>query len=169
MKTFSALSIAGLLVGLSAATPSRAGDATSKSAGKKDEAVSISPNDIKWGDAPPTLPKGAQMTVLHGDPGKSGPFTARLKAPNGYKIPPHWHSKDEQLTVLSGTLVLHMGDTMDAPAHELSAGAFHFLPAKMHHAAEMKGDTIVQLDGMGPFDINYLNPADKPKSAALIK
>ncbi len=55
-----------------------------------------------------------------------------------------------------------MGDTMTAEPHELSAGAYHFLPGKMHHAAEAKGETIVQITGMGPFDIHYLNPADNP-------
>ncbi len=85
---------------------------------------------------------------------------------DGYKIPPHWHSMDENLTVLSGTLVLHMGDTMDAPAHNLDAGAYHFLPGKMHHAAEAKGETVLELHGTGPFDIHYLNPADDPSKAA---
>jgi hypothetical protein len=59
-----------------------------------------------------------------------------------------------------------MGDTMDAPASNLEAGAYHFLPGKMHHAAEAKGETTLQLDGMGPFDIHYLNPADNPNKAA---
>ena len=59
-----------------------------------------------------------------------------------------------------------MGDTMDAPAHDLAAGAYHFLPGKMHHAAEAKGETVVQIHGMGPFDIHYLNPADNPKKSA---
>jgi hypothetical protein len=144
---------------------------TARSAEKsKAEAVSISPADIKWGDAPPDLPKGAHLAVLHGDPAKKAPFTLRFRLPTGYKIPPHWHANDEQLTILSGTFVLHMGDTMTAPAHELGAGAYHFLPAKMHHAAEVKGETVLQLDGMGPFDIHYLNPADNPnKSAELTR
>ena len=111
-------------------------------------------------------PKGAQLAVLHGDPFKKEVFSLRLKMPKGYKIPPHWHTNDEQLTILSGTFVLHMGDTMDAPAHELGAGAYHFLPGKMHHAAEVKSDVILQLDGMGPFDIHYLNPADNPQKSA---
>lgn len=157
MKTLSAT----IVLAFVASSPALAG---------KTEAISISPSEIKWGDAPPTFPKGAQMSVLHGDPSKSEPFTVRFKAPAGYKIPPHWHSKDEQLTILSGTFVLHMGDTMKAPAHELGPGSYHFLPAKMHHAAETKGETIIQVDGVGPFDINYLNPADVPgKSAALTK
>jgi quercetin dioxygenase-like cupin family protein len=136
------------------------------SAGRAADAVFVNPGEIKWGDAPPDLPKGAQIAVLHGDPSKKVPFTVRFKFPSGYKIPAHWHTKDEQLTILSGTFVLHMGDSYDAPAHDLQAGAYHFLPAKMHHAAETKGDTVLQLDGTGPFDIHYLNAADNPNKSA---
>ena len=131
-------------------------------------AVFVNPSDIKWGEAPPELPKGAQLAVLLGDPTKAGPFVIRLKAPDGYKIPPHWHTQDEHLTILSGTFVLHMGDTMKAEPHTLAVGAYHFLPNTMHHAAEVSGETIVQVTGVGPFDIHYLNAADRPnpKSAS---
>lgn len=136
------------------------------SAAGKPQALFFNPDDLKWGDAPPVLPKGAQLAVLLGDPGKRGTYAIRLKMPDGYKIPPHWHTQDEQLTIVSGTLVLHMGDTMDAPAHDLAVGAYHFLPGKAHHAAEAKGETVVQVTGPGPFDIHYLNPADDPSKAA---
>jgi mannose-6-phosphate isomerase-like protein (cupin superfamily) len=135
-------------------------DTTKKMA--KKQAITINANDMQWGTAPPDLPKGSQLAVLRGDPTKAGPFSIRLKAPDGYKIAPHWHSRDEELTIISGTLVLHMGDSMTAEPHELTQGAYHFLPGKMHHAAETKGETIVQVSGMGPFDIHYLNPADNP-------
>jgi hypothetical protein len=150
------------------AAPALAADpaADKKPDAGKTAAVSVNDADIKWGEGPPDLPKGVQIAVLHGDPGKKAPFTLRLKMPAGYKIPPHWHTKDEQLTILSGTFILHMGDTMDAPASNLTAGGFHFLPGKMHHAAEAKGPTVLQLDGMGPFDIHYLNPADNPNPKA---
>jgi len=48
----------------------------------------------------------------------------------------------------------------------LQTGAYHFLPGKMHHAAETKGETILQLHGTGPFDIHYLDPADNPNKSA---
>lgn len=135
--------------------------ATKKKPTAKQEAVFITPGDMKWGEAPPDIPKGAQMTVLMGDPTKAGPFTIRMKAPDGYKIPPHYHSQDETLTIIGGTLNLMMGDHMTNP-HTLDVGAFHFLPGKMHHGAETKGETIVQISGTGPFDIHYINPADNP-------
>ena len=170
MKRLSTSIVLALLV----STPALAGDTSKKAASEKaapgKEAVSVTPADIKWGDAPPELPKGAHLAVLHGDPSKKAVYTLRLKVPAGYKIPPHWHTNDEQLTIITGTFLLHMGDSMDAPGHELGAGSFHFLPGKMHHAAEAKQETVVQIDGMGPFDIHYLNPADNPnKSAAVTK
>jgi hypothetical protein len=164
MKT-SRPAIALVLLAAVAAVPALVADAK-KSDSATAEPTSMNAGDLKWGDAPPDLPKGAQLAVLHGDPAKSAPYTLRLKVPAGYKIPPHWHTKDEQLTILSGTFVLHMGDTMEAPATNLSAGGFHFLPGKMHHAAEAKADTVVQIDGVGPFDIHYLNPADNPNKHA---
>jgi quercetin dioxygenase-like cupin family protein len=133
------------------------------------EPAFLNASELKWGAAPPDLPKGGQIVVLHGDPGKPGPFTLRFKMPDGYKIAPHWHTQDEQLTILSGTLLLHMGDSLDSPAHELQVGSYHFLPGKMHHAAESRGETIVQLHGTGPFDIHYLNPADNPNPATAAK
>jgi len=168
MKTL-ATTIAFALLAASPALAADAADAAKKGGPPKGEAVSLNAAEIKWGPAPPDIPKGAEMAVLHGDPSKKAPFTLRLKMPAGFKIPPHWHTNDERLTILGGTLILHMGDTMDAPAHSLDAGGFHFLPAKMHHAAETKGETVVQVDGVGPFDIHYLNPADNPNKAAAMK
>lgn len=87
------------------------------------ETVLINPGSIKWGDAPPSLPKGAKLAVLYGDPSKGGPFCIHLMAPAGYKIPPHWHSQAEALTVISGTFYLGMGDKMEtAAAQPLKAG-----------------------------------------------
>jgi len=140
--------------------------ASPKKAAPKKQAVTLNAADLKWGDAPPVLPKGGQIAVLYGNPSAKGRFALRFRMPDGYRIAPHWHSMDEQLTVLSGTLVLHMGDSMDSPAHDLEPGAYHFLPGRMHHSADAKGEVVVQINGMGPFDIHYLNPADDPSRAA---
>jgi hypothetical protein len=128
------------------------------------KAVTVAPTDLKWGPAPPGLPEGGQVAVLNGNPMKAGEFAIRLKMPDGYTIAPHWHTQAEELTVLSGTLMLNMGDKQDpATATALVPGAFHSLPGKMHHAAQAKGETIVQITGKGPFDIHYLNAADDPR------
>ena len=126
--------------------------------------------EMKWGDAPPSMPKGGKMAVLSGDPGKPGPFVARLQVPANYKIAPHWHSTDEDLTVISGTFYFAEGDKMDMKgAHAMKAGAFHHLPAKTHHFAFSKGPSVVQISAMGPFDIVYVDPKDDPSKAAPAK
>lgn len=120
-------------------------------------------DEMKWGDAPPTLPHGAKVAVLYGDPSKPGAFVIRLSAPAGYKVPPHMHSQIENATVIKGTLLLGMGDKLDAKAAVAHpAGDFVSIPARTNHYAIMKGATIVQLHGEGPFDITYVNPEDDP-------
>jgi hypothetical protein len=151
-----------LLSVLAIAPVARAEDASKGAHPSKPAATFITADQIQWGEAPPVLPRGAQIAVLHGDPFKKGPYTLRLKMPNAYRIPPHWHTQDEQLTVLSGTFLLYMGDTTGTTPHTLATDAYHFLPGRMHHAAEVVGETVVQVQGMGPFDIHYLNPADNP-------
>jgi hypothetical protein len=135
------------------------------SAGAHDEHKMTMTNaaDVKWGDPPPTLPKGASFAVLMGDPGKEGPFVIRLKMPAGYKIPAHWHSIDENVTVIEGTLYLGMGDKLDeTQGHALKAGGFHHIAAKTHHFAYSKKGATVQVHANGPFDITYVNPDDDP-------
>jgi hypothetical protein len=127
----------------------------------------INTGDIKWGDAPPVLPKGAKIAVLSGDPFKPGPFVIRLKMPAGYKIAPHWHSQAENLTVISGAFNLGSGDKADkAHAHLLHAGGFHYLPAMAHHYAFSNTATVLQIHGEGPFNITFINAADDPSKAA---
>src|SRR5262249_2245214 len=74
------------------------------------------PDTIKWKDGPPSLPKGAMIAVLEGDPAKEGSFVFRLKIPNGYRVPPHTHPKTERVTVISGTFNIGMGDKFDEKA-----------------------------------------------------
>ena len=129
--------------------------------------VMLNTGDLKWVDAPPSMPKGAKVAVLSGDPSKPGPVVVRLKLPAGYKVPPHWHTQTENITIISGTLYLGMGDEMEAEyAHALKAGGFHVLPGKTHHFAYTKSPTVVQNNGEGPLDINYINPADDPQKSA---
>jgi quercetin dioxygenase-like cupin family protein len=126
--------------------------------------TAINTADLKWGAGPPGLPPGAQLAVLEGDPSKAGQFAIRLKVPDGYKVPPHWHPTDERVVVLQGTLLLGLGDKVDMPSmHTLTAGAYARMPAKTNHYAAAKGETTFQVSGMGPFEITYLNPTDDPR------
>jgi quercetin dioxygenase-like cupin family protein len=132
--------------------------------------IAITPADVKWGQPPPSLAKGAEFAVVSGDPGKAGPFVIRLKFPAGYKVAPHWHPTDEHVTVLSGTMALGMGEKFDEAAmKELPAGSYGVLPAEMRHFAIAKTAATIQVHGMGPFVLNYVNPADDPSKANASK
>jgi len=132
----------------------------------KSEHVMFSAADLKWGDAPPALPAGAKIAVLEGDPGKAGPFTIRLKTPAGYKVPAHTHPTAEAITVISGSFNMGTGPKLDeAAGHEMSVGAFALMPAGTQHFAWSKTECIIQIHSTGPFEINYVNPADDPRGA----
>jgi len=142
-----------------------------KKAAASSQHVMLNSSEWKWGPGPPALPPGGQAAVLDGDPGKAGGhFTMVAKIPDGYKVPPHWHPTDENLAIVSGTLLLGMGDKMDqANMHAINAGGFAKMPAKEHHSAMAKGETIFYVYGVGPFDITYLNPNDDPRKKSTSK
>lgn len=126
----------------------------------------FTPADIQWKAGPPSLPPGAKVAILEGDPAKEGPFVMRILLPDGYNIPAHTHPKTERVTVISGTFEIAMGDRLErSAAHRLPAGTFGFWPAGMKHTVWAKGETVVQLHGVGPWAINYVNPADDPRNA----
>ena len=139
----------------------------SSSAGAQATHVMVTPDQVKWGPSPPSLPPGAQLAVLEGDPSKTGSsFALRIKFPDGYKVPPHWHPTDERVLVLTGTLGVGVGEKFDpAAGHELPTGSYAVMPQGVRHFAWAKGDTVIQVSGMGPFEINYVNPADDPRKA----
>src|ERR1051326_1405607 len=107
-----------------------------------DRSIIIQADSLKWTAAPPFLMKGAQMAVLFGDPAKPGPFAIRMKFPAGYKVPPHTHPTDENLTVLSGTIHVGMGDKLDQTKGEsVKTGGFFQMPKGMHHYVWFTQDT----------------------------
>ena len=122
--------------------------------------------NIEWGAPPPGFPAGAKLAVLAGNPGEKGVYTVRLKVPAGYKIMPHTHPTAEMITVISGALHIGMGSKFDESAgHEMAPGAFTSMPAGMQHFAWFTEETIVQVHGEGPFQIDYVNSADDPRNA----
>lgn len=124
----------------------------------------FTPDAIPYGPVPAFVPPGAQLAVVEGDPTAStGDFTIRLKMPDGYRIPPHWHPKRENVTVISGNFKVGMGDTFEESKMALfGAGSFAYLDPDMHHYAMASGETVVQVHGMSPLQFNYVNPNDDP-------
>jgi hypothetical protein len=124
----------------------------------------FTPDSISWGPLPPFVAPGAQLAVLEGNPAaSSGDYTVRLKMPDGYRIAPHWHPQRENVTVISGTFKVGMGDTFDQDKMgSFPAGSFAYLDPDMHHYAMASGEVIVQVHGSAPLQFNYVNPADDP-------
>jgi mannose-6-phosphate isomerase-like protein (cupin superfamily) len=123
----------------------------------------ISINEVTWAPAPPVLPSGAEIAVLEGDLSKEEPHLFRLRLPDGYHVAPHSHPMREHITVLEGTLVMGMGETADrSAAAPLPAGSFYALPVDDVHHVWAEGETVLQLHGIGPWGITYVDPADDP-------
>ncbi len=121
---------------------------------------------LTWIDPPPTLPPGAKLAVVAGDPSQPAPFVLRAHVPAGYKIMPHWHPTDENVTILSGTVALGMGESWDdKKLQSLSTGGYAIITAEMRHFFMARTPATFQIHGMGPFAVNYVNPADDPSKA----
>src|ERR1700704_552122 len=114
-----------------------------------DQHTIVQSDAIQWKPAPPAYPKGAQIAILYGDPSKEGPFALRMKFPAGYKVAPHMHPADENVTVLSGTGHVGMGDTLDEKnATAIKAGGVLLMPKGMHHYAWFPEETVIQGNGV---------------------
>ncbi|HEY3245279.1 MAG TPA: cupin domain-containing protein [Phycisphaerae bacterium] len=125
--------------------------------------VMVKPSDLKWVDVP-SLPPGAKIAVIEGPPTEAVPFTFRLKFPAGYKIPAHSHPAIEHVTVISGAFNLGTGDKFDeTKTKPLPAGSVAIMQPKTNHFGWMKQETIVQVHGVGPWGVTYVNPADDPR------
>jgi quercetin dioxygenase-like cupin family protein len=136
----------------------------SPSAGSE-HAIIVQPDQVSYAPAPAALPAGAEVALLEGKPAEPGPFTMRLRIPDGYRIPPHSHPGIEHVTVLEGTFKVGMGDKFDASAlKELPAGTFAALAPGTRHFAQARGKTVLQLHGVGPWKLVYVNPADDPRN-----
>jgi len=139
----------------------------------------VAANDLKWGPPPegsttgvPSVDAGGdlQIAVVMGDPSKAGSYVLRAKCTDGYKIAPHWHPTTENVTILEGGLALGMGKTFnESKLSTLPATGFASVPPHMAHFAECKGATVLQIEGNGPFVINFIAaapvPAKKPAAS----
>ena len=142
-----------------------AGAVTNLKAQVSSDHIIVVPNDIKWVDAPPSLPRGAKFAVIEGDPGVAGLFTMRVKIPADYKIMPHTHPADEHVTIIEGSAFMGLGDKFDeAAAHKLPEGGFAVMKTGTVHYFFTKNECIIQIQGMGPWGIKYVNPADDPRN-----
>jgi len=148
---------------LAAALSTAAATAALGQAGTTEEMRAVAATALAWSDADiPGFAPGMKIAVIHGNSAEAGPYTLRLSFPDGYRFPAHWHPMPENVTVLSGTLQLAMGDRPDdSQLKAYTAGDYLFLPATMPHYGGARGLTVIQLHGQGPFVINVVK-SDAP-------
>jgi len=127
--------------------------------------ILVLPDAVEWHDAPPSMPRGAKVAVLEGDPAKPGFFAMRAKMPDGYRIGPHWHPGVERVTVLAGTFHLGNGEKFDkSAARAMPAGTYSSMQPGMKHFGWAEGETIIQVATEGPWGITYVDPNDDPRN-----
>lgn len=152
-RTFTLALLFGPAILISSASAQGAGMAKDSMVAVAAKTVAFAPIEI------PGFATGIKIATINGDPAAAGPYTIRLSFPDGYKFPAHWHPNDENLTVLSGTFQLGMGSKPDdSKLKTYEAGDFLFMPATHPHFGGVKGATVVQLHGQGPFAINLATP-----------
>lgn len=125
--------------------------------------ILVQPDDLKWSDVP-SVPPGVKVAVIQGPMNEAKPFTVRLKFPENYQLPAHYHPAIEHVTVLSGTFNMGSGDKFDkTKTTALPTGSVLIMPAGMRHYAWTEKETVVQLTGTGPWGITFVDPKDDPR------
>ena len=132
--------------------------------GMAQDALIAQPDTLKWAAAPLALPTGAQAAVILGDAAKEGPYVLRLKLPAGYKVAPHTHPNDENVTVISGMFHFGIGEKFDeSKGQAIRPGGYVQTPKGVKHFAWASQETVIQLHGVGPGGFTYVNLADDPR------
>ena len=98
--------------------------------------------------------KCLKSSLESGDP-RTGPSTYILSAPRKCIVPWHYHTAEEQLVVIRGSVLTEM-DGM--PSSTLGAGGFALMPSKKHHQFSCDSDSgclmVVTFDR--PYDIFWV-------------
>jgi hypothetical protein len=127
------------------------------------EQATATSGDMKWVNAPASLPAGAKLAMLEGDLGKPGTLAFRLKLPAGYRLKPQTSPAVDRLIVVSGTFNFGSGEKFDsARTIPLSTGYVHW-PDKSPYFGYTKEETVLEIQGAGPWAVSYVNPGDDPR------
>ncbi len=127
-------------------------------------ALALTPSEMKWETQGSLATAGMEQLNLVGNPSRPGPYTLRLKFPAGYRLAPHTHPDNREVTILSGTWYTGYGDKFDPAALKaLPAGSFYTEPANVAHFVEVREPVLIQVSGTGPGGRKFVDPADSPK------
>jgi quercetin dioxygenase-like cupin family protein len=128
--------------------------------------IMLTPEEVRWGPCPPAVPPGASCAVIEGSlTAANALFAYRVRMPDNYRIPPHFHPVDEHLIVVSGVFNIGHGDKSDpSAARSMMAGSFIVMPKGMPHFAWTRGETIIHVYAIGPWGLTYVDARDDPRN-----
>ena len=130
---------------------------------KPEAAIGFAPEAVVWQEAPPTMPAGSKMAVLEGNPRTDGMFTMRVRIPAGSAIPPHWHPRQERVTILSGAVDLGFGSIANAGSvTRYRSGSFYVNPPRVMHYLFFPEATEMQITGVGPWELLTTDISTQP-------
>lgn len=121
---------------------------------------------MKFVNIPP-LPTCARVAVASGDP-TTGSSVILAKATAGCTIPWHWHTPNEQVMIVTGTVSLQMKDGKPVT---LRAGGFALAPSRHPHHFKCITACALYVASDAAFDLHYVDkdgteiqPADALKA-----
>src|SRR5258708_8440004 len=136
---------------------------------KPEMPIGITPEAVVWNDGSPTLPPGSKMAILEGSPRAEGMFTMRVRIPAGSAIQPHWHPRQERVTILSGEADLGFGTVAKKESvTRYRAGSFYINPPRVMHYLFFPEATEMQLTGVGPWELIATDPNAPPAPSAVV-
>jgi hypothetical protein len=159
--------VAAAAIGASLMACSDRNQPPASSFAKTEGQLLVRAKSIQWSPAPATLPAGAKIALLQGNPKEAGRYVIRVQLPANYKIPFHWVSNDMDVTVVSGALYIATTQSFDKrKAFAIKPGDFYHLPARASQLVFTKNETVLEIHGDGPYTLAYTNPADDPLKGA---
>lgn len=119
----------------------------------------------QWSE-PGSIPAGTRMIMVYGSPEQPGPYIFRVRFPAGYRLPPHRHPDQRQVTVLEGYYWSAPGESFEQDKLKRYAPRdFYVTEAGVPHYAWAETEVLIQESGIGPIaaPIEYVRPEDDPR------
>ena len=130
--------------------------------------LQVDSGSIAWKAAPASMPPGTKIAILEGDPNAEGIFTLRLLVPAGARVGSHWHPRHERVTLLSGAVEVTFEDDPALPK-QFDSGDFYVNPPRARHSLFFPVETILQLTGVGPWEVVPTPPAKRGKARGEVR
>lgn len=119
--------------------------------------IQVHAEEIVWKEGNANLPRGTMIAVLEGNPKAEGIFTMRVKLPPGGLLIPHTHPREERVTILEGRVFVGFGEVVDwSSGTRFNPGDYYVNPSGAPHFVWSNEGAIVQITGMGPWEIHFL-------------